>query len=271
MTNRIMNYESKSKNGTALILTLLVVAILSTVAFGVGRVFVSRARIATAFEDTQGAFYDAQSYMEVGLLVSRFQRYNIEGNISGRLLNSPELNRSVEGRYKKIDLLVESLEQDQTFEFEAPTNVGTLPMDITWDTAKKPLIGQGGLQITSIETTNSAVINFKCKYFSTTTGFTCLVPPDKTMINLPIDNPTTSKTIIRIKPIGGRIQSLCVHDGDHDCLNTTGRLIDSGIYTITAKGKYRNTARQLEVKINRQNGRLSGFFDYALISRDSIR
>lgn len=63
-----------SKKASALVISLLIIAVLATLAFGTGRIFVSQANITTAFEQTQGAFYAAQGKLESGIFEFRKDR-----------------------------------------------------------------------------------------------------------------------------------------------------------------------------------------------------
>lgn len=234
------------KTGSALLITLLIVAVLAVVAFGSGQIFVLDRVITTAFEDTQTAYYGAQAGIEEGMRQFLANR-NIEG-----LIVTPQLAvgsiEKLEISYKTLNPNFGPLAKDETLELET-ANIASSNSSLTIRATWSAINSSTYLQVGRID--------------STTDSFNQVVNL-ATQLNQEEVIPLQTTTVkVRIKALGNNISQLTVSAG------TTK--IDSLKTTISSTGKFGTAKRKLEAVIDRRTGTLIGIFDYALLSQQTIQ
>lgn len=236
-----------SKKGSSLIISLLVIAVLATVALGFGRLFVLDSSIARSFEDTQQAYYAAQAGIEEGM-----RQFIANRNLDQQNVSAPSLPQ---GQVEKLSVAYKSenpeftgLAKDSVLELDTSDleskGAVSIFMFITWQ-----LPGPNAyLQVGRINKLNGSFEQIVC---SGTEG-TCRIP----LVN-------TGQ--VRIKPIGSAINKLVVST-QPDSL-----ALDTGVTVISSSGQFRLARRKLEAKVDRKTGTLLSIFDYALLSQQSIQ
>lgn len=257
----------KYSKSTALLLALLITAVVSTIAFSIGKLSISEIKMAGSTADSIAAYFAAEAGIEHGLARFRWDR-NIEIAESKKFgdwsSNPPEYDLKIWYKADKIgdpQNLSKSpqLKRDETKEY-ALKNVSDLVLK--WSDV------QGGPGFVSLEyviykkdsqeTVKKDVSVVSSRSFSI--DFTA--EPDKIYI-------------LRIKPwIGDSFDLAQIAQGTpankeslyiNYAIVPTG-LIDSGYTYIESTGYYKNTKRKLRATIDRESGTLKEIFDFTLFA-----
>jgi hypothetical protein len=263
----ITNYQLPitRQRGSALVLSMLVVAAVSAAAFGISRIFLADVRMAASTESSLKSFYLAEAGVEEGLLRYRVDRNNLN-------LNNANASRSLtEGSYRMattflttgdlstvidaahaFDTLRESTDGNsdfpngdvpdaQTVEIYADSNAGDVTVKWQWSGSLPP--ADCGVEITSVRS-NGAFDKV-------------LIAPSQTTGT----SPSASRAAIRAKPLCGTLDWLAFGAG-----SPIGRTIQ----TIDSTGTSGFAKRKLTAVVNRRTGSLVGIFDYVLGSEGDL-
>lgn len=274
---------STNRRGSALIITMLIIAAISAAAFGIARIFLADVRVATSIEDSQKAFYAAEGGIEEGLLRYRLDKFDDTLNQidppSSPSPDPPITRSSGDWRYAMYTYyltdgrLSTRAQGNQSFdtvgEYNAgntdfvdlpggDTQPGDVPQDetveagapdrdveIAWDwVGSEPGNPECGVQITSV----LAGGNFD----------KVLVPPSGRLGFSPFAG---GRRAVRVKPLCGSLEWVAFG---------TDLPLGRTIQTIDVTGYVGNTKRKLTATLNRRAGSIIGFFDFVLGSEESL-
>jgi four helix bundle protein len=278
--------KSNLKRGSALIITLLIITVISAIGFGIGRLTIAEIKQSTRMEDSVGAESAAESGIEYGLLLYRYNHDvqlskdcpDASGNCNtiptGETINDAKnfdlgngasfdlkiyYKASVVGNPDDIDnasnpILSQDntleIRGDQPFTFKYTTPCSSSVRSNPSDT----LNGKKCAETASLGSTLAHGVEIK----AVNSGFYSL--PNQRLDDLPIDVSSLSNDdIVRIKPWNTDIRYVAQ-------VNMPGAKMDAGITYIESTGYFGNTKRKLQTKINRASGSLLGIFDFVLYS-----
>lgn len=285
LTLAIRIFVNIREQGSALIITLLVVMVISSIGAGVGRLTISEIKQTNRLEDSAGAQAAAESGIEHGLLLYRFNHgiqlsdqctspssCTVAPTESTGTPKSFDMGNGVKYELKiwykgdKIgnpdnidDPNNPKLKKDQTIQISGLDNVNYLTFkfktpctDPSWtdgvcahDTGRESGIDRG-VEIKRIGSNGEDVGTIF--YNQLLEGW------DQ---NIPL----TDTEVIRIKPWDTDMK----YTVEAIPLNGTPK-IDAGITYIESTGYFGNTKRKLQVKIDRASGLLLGTYDFVLYS-----
>lgn len=287
-----MNKLNITKQGSALIITLLVIMVISAIGIGVGRLTISEIKQTVNLENSAGAQAIAESGIEHGLLLYRFN-HNAEvcaekaadPTASCDTTSTPQIfnmgNDSDKYELKMYYMVPEignfdnisdssnpTLPKDQTLElsgFKANTeltikyqteNAVTNAIDLT--TGQLRSIQHGvEFKVTNKlpDGTTESFTDFVDQYFNEVLGWDLSSRIPEAYTNFGKDS------VIRIKPMDTDIKYVA-----GATVSGSTSQIDSGYSVIESTGYFGNTKRKLQVKINRASGSLLGTYDFVLYS-----
>lgn len=273
--------------GSALIITMLIVAAISAAAFGLSRIFLVDVRIAGSAEDSLKAYYLAEAGIEEGLLRYRVDRNNELGlnvvpssptpppttlgdgtyTMSTTFLTSDRLTRRVPGRYS-FDTIGEydggntdfrgppagRVPQDETVEVATPESVEEVRVQWRWEGGIGPANPECGVEITSVLRSG---------------GFErWLIGGNSPFFRVPA---TGGRTAIRVKPVCQPTPSYPNDPRNLDWLAFGARApIGRTLQTIESTGVIGRAKRKLQATVNRRSGSIVGLFDFVLGSEECL-
>jgi len=250
----------QSGRGSALIITMLVVATISAAAFGLSQIFLADLRVATSAEDSLKAFYAAEAGTEEGLLRYRVDRTNetlnnntaiptrfvLDGQyvLSTTYLANGPVDSVTEhnGGLGNLDFPNGDIFQDQTFEVAtSPNNTGTVAINWVWDPGP-PSNPECGVEVTNILDLGG----FEKFLYPGTSGSS---------------SDSGARVAIRVKPLCASLDTLTL---------TPQGEIGRTLQTIDSTGTVGRAKRKLQAVLNRRTGSLVGIFDFILGSEENI-
>lgn len=243
--------------GTALIITLLVITVISTIAFSVARLMIAEIRMTTGLEDSMGAYYAAEAGIEQGLLMWRYD-HDVELPTKATASNGKpqEYTLSDISSYDlkiwyRNDSYIEkaSLEKDQSVEYTI-SNLSSLYLSCDKGCEAKVSFIPENPYKNSLEYSVIGLGNeIKKKdllYF----------PQTETSIS------TANADKLRLHAWGST-KNYTLTAGEGDKLGGRYSFIESTGYFGSAK-------RKLQVKIDRASGTILGVYDFTLFGQDII-
>lgn len=269
---------SRPTRGSALIITMLVVAAISTAAFGMSRIFLADVRVAGSLEDSLKGYYLTEAGDEEGLLRYRIDRNN-EQSLNQIPPASPVTRSFAGGNYKmsttflttgplsarvlgdhSFDTIGEfnagntdfqgppagEVPQDETVEVTTPSGSGQIAVRWRWQGGVSPANPECGVEITSVLSGG----NFD-KVLNTTAG------PEAEQ---PIPE-TGGRTSLRVKPFCKGLDWLAF--GAAQPIGRTLQVVES-------TGTLGRAKRKLQATVNRRSGSIVGLFDFVLGSEEDI-
>lgn len=271
----------RANKGSALIITLLIITVISAIGFGIGRLTIAEIKQSNRMEDSIAAESVAESGIEYGLLL---YRYNHDVQLS-KNCETPETctviptkNSTADGGV--TDAVRYDIGSDGNAKFELKIyykagEIGTDDNDFTND----PSIQQDQtIQLSGFKGEESPTIKYqvaadaKAQHGvefrisnSDGSGSSYYIDQDHEWLfnssgwSPPPESNFTEDSILRIKPWNTGINYTAEVDSG-------GGTIDSGTTTIESTGYYGNTKRKLVTTINRASGSLLGIFDFVLYS-----
>ena len=280
--------RSKKQSGSALLITLLIIAVITSIAVSVGRLMVSEIRMSGLSEESIGAYYAAESGLEHALWL---YRVNHETAISKEYIHDGSTkdmepyfdgNKVVYG-VNKTEATPEkypSIDSDTNAYYEIlmwnkSENIGNL----TWvSDPKNPILKKDDvLEIGAINNVDNPTSTITIRWGpypdgSALSGDLEIIPiradngevdyPSKRVVPLSPGNTTSISTAnlskIRIRNLGTDIRYTIEGAGGPN----PG--VDNGITTIDSIGYYNRTERKLRAEIDRNSGRIIGFYDFTL-------
>lgn len=285
-------FKINTKPGSALLMSLFIMATVGVVSFGSTRLYITELRSTSNLTNTPQAFYAAESALENGLLAYKVnpqvQWYkNCIPDSSGD--NTPgschssdppdfvELPKLDNGEKSFISMTYwGDLLSDKTV--LRKDNSATISVDLSsdktlsiyWahlgdkDSDGNPLQSCGnsndpnkGVRVAYISSDKLDVNRSRGDIFHPYS----YTSPDPQKITLTSASAGVDTVVIR--PIGCDIKSYTMSDVNNNAM-------DSGVTTIDGLGKYNDISRQLEAKVDRSTGQLNGIFNYTLYGKDSI-
>lgn len=273
--------------GSALIITLLVIMVISSIGLGVGRLTLSEIKQTSRMEDSAGAETAAESGIEHGLLLYRFNHdvqlsdqcpdpanCTISPTETGGKPVSFDMGNGVryelkiwhrngnDGTKSVESVSSESgkpaLGQDQTAEYDLhnpgddpdrATSLQNLTLSWEYEPPDHPLTPQE-TENRKVEITPLDADNAPLaagKYLSTSTEISANVI-------------LTNATRVRIKPWGGNLKQYTFSTTDPKAK------LDHRMTIIESTGYFGNTKRKLQVKIDRASGTILGIGDFVIYS-----
>ena len=286
-----MSKKSPLKKGTAFLLTMIVITVVSTVAMSVGRLMVSDLNMTTKLEESIVAYYAAEAGIEDGLWRIRDDK-DIQIPVSPDTQPARITVDSTNGE-KKYDLTINykgdsiqdvELNKDDVFEISKWGSSALLTLTYhVYNYAVNPTPGARfdyGLEIIKLLNTNisdreffddnctsrlTALLSSSCDSITGATGkiYTITIP-------------VQGVTKIKIKPWGYFDQR---HQNNPD-LNYADPLhpnfhirfsitpdsgqIEQNYSTIRSTGYFGKTKRTLEAKVDRSSGQVISLFDFTI-------
>lgn len=262
------------QRGSALIITMLVVAAISTAAFGISRIFLADVRVAASLENALKSYYSAEAGVEEGLVRYRIDRgddtlNNVTNSLSrpvgqqGRYdltttyLTSGNLTAGRIGGAYAFDTIGEypenpefagppigAVRQDETVEVATPT-AETVTVHWRWQGGVGPANRECGVEITTLRPDGQ---------------FNKILNRNTDDVNR--ENIVYSgATALRVKPLCRSLDWLAFSGG-----GPIGRTVQ----TIEATGFAGSAKRKLQSIVNRRSGSLVGIFDFVLGSEEDL-
>lgn len=271
---------SNHNRGSALIITLLLITIVAAMVFSVGKLATSELKLSTQLEESDLAYYAAESGIEAGLLMLRFS-HNVEIPTGATLSTTSGLMEKTMGDgqsfhlkiYHRNDTGFECVpkeacdangEWDSDFSYDPLTDTPALAKDQVWEYDIRNPDGsiQNNLNIEwEYETTGATnTENQRMEIIPIDAGGEPIAAGKylslSTQTSLPID--TTNASKLRIKPWGGNLVKYKLTSGDSDAK------LDSRYTTIESTGYFGKTKRKMQVTIDRASGTLLGLHDFVI-------
>ncbi len=279
---------SKFKKGVAFLLTMLLVAIVSTIALAVGRLMVSELRMTTSLEESTAAYFAAEAGIEDGLLRLKSDR-DIEvptapATLERKNITDPSRNVNPLASDKYYELKIfrtaarigdpanldssPQLFKDDVFEISSRQNATTLNLDYKVYNA----------QVDTSRRLNYGVEIIRIDIGGGITRWFC---PDRTAVangveaqgsctpdisdeytyhvwGIPFDATIVK---VRIKPWG-------YGDNFHIRYAVTplpaGSQIEQNFTTVQSTGYFGKTKRTLQAKVDRGTGQIISLFDFTV-------
>ena len=272
------------KRGDALLLTLLMLAVVAPMVFAVGTLTIMETRGAGRLQDSIAAYYAAEAGIEESLLNWKKDKDNVPDIPKQNLTNLgatctttdccytvdvTDKGQSV-GNFDQItDSTNPTLLQDNSIELDLSSNK---PDDVFFkfnstSGAKSNLPSDAscryGIEVTYLLNNDAGFThhvyceNQNQQRIFLSTGATTLTGSQLT-------NNWGSTYKIRIKPINTDIQYA------YKTSNSNG-LVPLQQISIKSTGEYNQTKRTLEIKLDRNSGKIIGLFDFVIYAGSELR
>lgn len=248
---KVIKICHKKNNGAALIIALLVITAMSSIGFFVSRLNIKDIVMTTRLEESMGAYYAAESGIEQGLLMLRYNP-NLETSLMATEKSDSSQSVSIDKdeSYKlKVWHRVEgdeigTLTQDQSIEYDISLITGNL--SISWQANSGSLVAdQDYLEFTVFNDDNSINANSNGKMLL-----------NSTQLSSNVDTNNAKK--LRVHSWGLTEKKYTLNSSD------SNYKLDSRYTFIESTGIFGDTQRKLQIKIDRANGRILPIFDFVL-------
>jgi hypothetical protein len=285
--------QKEKQSGTALLITMLVITVIGVVGFGMGRLMLGEVQMVGSLEDSYGALQAAEAGIEDGLLRWRYD-HNVEvhdlatgnhpthepGDVSG------PFNVGTTGSYDlKVwfrEKIVGDMNNDGVLD-EVTTINPNYPHTALRDQAIEVLMGGSDDQRmltlclsntikpipggNPVEATPAEVSDAKVEYIPIgedgTISSAKLVEASR--LGSCVDYPEAYKVRFKIWISPSDSSDMTGYYVQYGYTSTDPNvLVDSGITYIESTGTFGTAKRKLRVEVDRNSGRILGFFDFIL-------
>ncbi len=260
-----------SKEGAALLITLLIIGTLSVVLIGSSRLTVRELRSVAALTDSSAAYFAAEAGVEDGLLRFRYNRdIELPAGASGATTEALRINLSEDQEIGTVELSTGGPAIPEAFNQYYDLKIWHKADQATLDILKDQFF-----EFTNFQTNTTVKLGFQRKSGLGQTRVevkvvgpggqerACIVPG--CLVRLPGANLDVRQAVV---PGGGR---LIIRAFDNPVKLTLERIsgdtaIDTGLTMIESTGYFGNVKRKLVATLNRTTGTVIDLFDFAVFS-----
>lgn len=280
------------KKGTALLLTLLTIAVIGTITFGVGKLALSETRIVTRGSGGVVAYYAAEAGIEDGLARWRWNRdvevdswiYDLKDDKEVRKvenINPQNPTYELKIGYKK-DKIEGQLKKDESKEINIE---GLSSLTLSYFGVQNAR----GTATVSMEVIAYNKSNMTPATVNGDSRGKLLTKTTQRNITISLSGNLANNYILRIKPWIGSNSLGTDENGQSGYASGPApaasdpnlglyipykidpgpnQKIDSGVTTIESTGYFQNSKRKLVVEIDRQSGTILNVFDFVLFGQE---
>lgn len=261
-----MSDKFLNQSGSIMVISVLLMSIMSVVAFGLSTVIIKQVDFSRNFDYALLAYYGAESSMEQTLYDAR-KRDLVILEDGGTLTNDVEWSRIIdpvqeeltfqeilENRFVQVDLFDPD---DVLCESVATTGIECLweSMIVTWE-------GTGSIETTVTRWDTGEIVSFGVDDIEEEEYLAASSP---WILN---DLESYNNYRLKIKAVFGDVENLTLTLYDQD--NGSGEIVAVPNYlTIRGEGEYRSNKQALSVRVPRK-APLSSLYDYVLFSEEDI-
>lgn len=282
------------KKGSALIITLLVITVVSAMIFSVGRLAVDELKMSTQLEDSDMAYYAAEAGIEAGLLMFRFNRdvelsqdcQSPNACTSGPTLTSGEPVKFDLGDNQSFDLKIyykqeggignpdlndpfnPILKKDQPTQISGFENTDIITLKYTTPCIDSNFQGfcnttpaqdgeiAHGAEVKRIDANGEAIepVLFYDEY------------EDGRASTSGKDIPLNGASLIRIKPWNTDIR----YSITAEPITTDPAKIGANTTYIDSTGYFGKSKRKLQIQVDRVSGTILGLYDFVILGREGF-
>ena len=261
-----MNDKFFNQNGSIMVISVLLMSIMSVIAFGLSTVIIKQVDFSRNLDNAVLAYYGAESSMEQTLYDARKRNLVILED-DGELQNGVTWNRVINPVQEELtfpSILENRFVQVDLFDPDDPSCNSAASTGITcnWESGIISWEGTGSIELTITSWDTSEVINFGTEEIEEQEYLAASSP---WVIN---DLDAYRNYRFKIKSIFGDIENVSLSLYEQD--NGSGKIVPVPNYlTIRGEGKYRNNKQALSVRVPRK-APLSSLYDYVLFSEEDI-
>lgn len=291
------NYQ-KTKSGSALIITLLVITVVSAIVFSVGRLAIGDLKMSTQLENSEQAYYAAEGGIETGLLLFRYDttrtlettkgatakdgnplRVNLSTNkiippasytpaappSSDIAFDLKEWYRNEAGVEIKVESTIDAngktipaLAKDETVEYNIFNTNGDLRIAWEYKDLTPSITDQLQMRLEYMAFNEDKEVVARYLFMYNDRNKNNIL---RTLLDVPLNG--SNAKILRLKSWGANIDHYTI-SGDLD------DKLDNQLSTIESTGYYGGAKRKLEITLDRTTGTLLGLHDFVLFGSSNI-